>query len=205
MTRSDGRLWARLAANLAYAALNAAGGVLLRSLRMGALAFYYLLLSALRLYLLHGHRRPLGGRERWRRYRLGAALMLLLTFALAGIFYATTVKGYRADVPHTVLYAMAAYTFYAVISAIGGLVRARKSDDPLLLGGNALDFAAAVVSVYTLQAAMIPAFGGTGAFSAVMGVCVGAGAFLLLVGSSAAMLIQGTKQLRALDANSAPQ
>lgn len=184
-----------LAVGGGYAAVNLVGGIAGRSLWLGTLAFYYLLLTGLRVLLLRGGRAE-SARARWKTYRRCAALMLALTLALFGIFCLTVYSGHVIAYPQYIIYAVALYTFYAVIRSIRDLAAARRYDEPILAAHKALNLAAAVISVYSLQSAMISEFGDGGPFRETMGKCVGGAAFLILLSLSAAMLVKGTKRLR---------
>ncbi len=183
------------AVNAAYALFNACGGIILRSAWMGTLAFYYIALSAARFFLIRGYRRG-GTRKRWKAYRLSAVLMLLLTVALLGIFCLTVIGGRQIIYHEYIIYAIAAYTFYSVIAALRNVVVFRRYNDPILSASKAISLAVAAISVYSLQNAMISAFGDDEKFKLVMSICVGAGVFALIVGISVKMLITAHKKLK---------
>ena len=188
-------LYVSLAAGCGYACLNAVGGVLLRSPWLGTLAFYYIMLSLLRFNLTRGYKQ--GDRaDKWKRYRLTAVLMLFLTVALFGIFCMTVYSSHIIAYPGYLIYGVAAYAFYAVVSAVRNIIVCRRYDDPVLSASKALKLAAAVISVYSLQSALISAFGDDEAFRAAMGKWVGGGAFLVIAGVSVYMIIKSSLALR---------
>lgn len=184
-----------LAVGGGYAAVNLVGGIAGRSLWLWTLAFYYLLLTGLRVLLLRGYGQESIG-KRWKSYRRCALLMLALTLALFGFFCLTIYSGHVIAYPRYVIYAVALYTFYAVIRSIRDLAAARRYDDPIFAANKALNLAAAVISVYSLQSAMISEFGDGGSFREIMGKCVGGAAFLILLAISLIMTVRGTKQIR---------
>ncbi len=193
--RDRALLYVSLAVSCGYACLNAVGGVTLRSPWLGTLAFYYIMLSLLRFNLMRGYKQ--GDRAgKWKRYRRTAVLMLFLTIALFGIFCMTIYSGHIITYPGYLIYAVAAYTFYAVISAVRNVVVCRRYDDPILSASKALKLTAAVISVYSLQSAMIPAFGDDEAFRAAMGKWVGGGSFLVITGISLFMIVKSSTALR---------
>ena len=183
--RDRATLYVGLAVSCGYACLNAVGGAMLHSPWLGTLAFYYIMLS------LQGDRA-----DKWKRYRLTAVLMLLLTVALFGIFCMTVYSGHIIAYPGYLIYGVAAYTFYAVISAVRNVIVCRRYDDPVLSASKALKLAAAVISVYSLQSALISAFGDDNAFRAAMGKWVGGGAFLVIAGVSVYMIVKSSLALR---------
>ncbi len=185
------------AVNLGYALVQAANGIAARSLWSGTLAFYYLTLSLIRFSLLRG-RRKVSLLQKWKRYIFSAVVILFLELALLGIHFVTIYKGHVVSYPGYMIYAVALYTFYAAITAARNVIRYRKRSDPILLASKALSLAAAGISVYSLQSAMISAFGDSERFRLIMGNCVGTGVFLLISAVSVFMLIKGTKAVRSL-------
>ncbi len=199
--RSDDRRRAEIlldcsfAVNLAYAVLQAITGILARSIWAGTLAFYYLILSGIRFSLLRGRRRA-STVVKWRRYRSSACVMLALNFALLGIHCITLYMEHVISYPGYLIYAMALYTFYAAITAVRNVVRFRAYRDPILSASKALSLSVAAISVYSLQSAMISAFGDSEAFRVTMSNCVGAGVFLLISSLSVYMIVRSTKALK---------
>ena len=195
LARAEALLYAGLAVNLLYAAFQAVVGAVARSAWAGALAFYYMTLSAIRFSLLLGHRQA-DRAQKWRRYRASALVMLILDIALLGIYCVTQYMGHIITYPGYMIYAMAAYTFYTAIAAVRNVVIYRRYNDPVLSAAKALSLAVAGISVYSLQAAMIPAFGDSERFRLVMGSCVGAGVFLLISTLAVYMIVRATRVLR---------
>ena len=193
--RAEALLYGSFALNLCYGLLQAVIGVAARSPWAGALAFYHMTLSAIRFSLLHGHKRA-DSLQKWRKYRASALVMLVLDIALLGIHGVTLYTGHIITYPGYMIYAMAAYTFYAAIAAVRNVVIYRRYNDPVLSAAKALSLAVAAISVYSLQAAMIPAFGDSERFRVVMGSCVGAGVFLLISTLAVCMIVRGTRAIR---------
>lgn len=193
--RAEVLLYFSLAVNLAYAVLQGVNGVIARSVWAGTLAFYYLTLSAIRFSLLRGHKK-VSAVQKWKKYRSCAFVMLILNFALLGIHCVTLYMGHIIAYPGYMIYAMAAYTFYTAITAIRNVVVYRKYNDPILSAGKALALAAAAISIYSLQSAMISQFGDSEEFRRIMSNCVGAGVFVLITAVSVYMIGKGTRAIR---------
>ncbi len=188
-------MYLSLALNLAYAVLQGVSGVVNRSVWAGTLAFYYLVLSAARFSLLLGHKKD-NSRQKWKRYRSSAFIMLALNFALLGIHCITLYMGHVITYPGYMIYAMAAYTFYTAVVAIRNVAVYREYKDPVLSASKALSLAAAAISVYSLQSAMISAFGDSESFRITMSNCVGACVFALICAISVFMIVRGTRALK---------
>ena len=193
--RTEALLYFSLAVNLTHAVLHAVNGAATRSLWSGMLAFYHLTLSAIRFSLLLGCKKA-SILQKWKRYRSSAFVMLVLIVVLFGIQYVTLYMGHAITYPGYMIYAIAAYTFYMAIVAVRNVVIYRKCSDPILSASKALALTVAAISVYSLQSAMISAFGNSEPFRTRMGTCVGAGVFLLIASLSVSMIVKGTKALR---------
>lgn len=193
--RAETMLYVNFSVNLAYAVFEALSGILLHSLWNSVLAFYYLVLTGIRFALLRGHKEERIGRK-WQKYRSCGIVMLFLTLALLGIHCITLYRGHTIVYRGYMIYAVALYTFYAVITAIRNVLIYRKIKNPIFSASKALNLAVAAISVYSLQSAMISAFGDSKQFQELMENCVGIGVFLIIVGISGFMMIKGTKELK---------
>ncbi len=195
--RAETMLHINLAVNSAFAVFEAVCGFLLRSPWMGNLAFYYIVLSLLRFLIWRSYQKNSSRRRKWRVYRLCGLVMLALTVALAGMRILTSRQIHTIVYFGYMIYAVALYTFYAVICAVRNVVVYRRMDDPILQAAKAINLAVAAVSVYSLQSAMITVFGQPGeeAFRVVMGNCTAAGVFLIIIAISVVMVRRANRAL----------
>ncbi len=198
--RAEVMLYINLAVNSVFAVFEAVCGYLLRSPWMGNLAFYYIVLSLLRLLILRSYQKSSDLRRRWHVYRLCGLVMLALTVALAGMHILTSRQIHTIVYFGYMIYAVALYTFYAVICAVRNVVVYRRMDDPILQAAKAISLAVAAVSVYSLQSAMVTAFGQPGEeqFRIVMGNCVAAGVFLIIIAISVVMVRRADQALQQI-------
>ncbi len=199
--RAEVMLHINLAVNSTFAVFEAVCGFLLHSPWMGNLAFYYIVLSLLRFLILRSHRKNSNSRRKWRVYRLCGVVLLALTVALAGMHILTSRQIHAIVYFGYMIYAVALYTFYAVICAVRNVIVYRKMDDPILSASKAINLAVAAVSVYSLQSAMITAFGKPGeeAFRVIMGNCTAAGVFLFIIAISVVMVCRADRALRQIE------
>ena len=161
--RSEVTLHGGLVMNLLYAALNLYSGVRYRSAWFVALAFYYILLSVMRGLLVgQVHKTPVGENipAELRSYRTCGIVLLLMNQALAGIVIYIVNQNRGFTYSGVLIYAMAAYTFYITIAAVINVVRFRKRGSPLLSAAKAISLTAALVSMLSLETAMLAQFGG---------------------------------------------
>lgn len=124
------------------------------------LAFYYFFLVILKTVLLWNFR--YFDREGERKiYRRSGFLLLGLGFFLIGMIAQMVIQPTgKAYANNTMVYLVAIYSFYLIISAIIGMVKYRKSKSPTLKVIKGVNLIAASVSLLMLQTTMLATFGG---------------------------------------------
>ena len=186
--------------NLAYIVVKMAYGVWYRSPWFISLALYYALLALTRLLLLF-RGKGLDYLGELRRCRLCGLVLLLMNLALAGIvdFMVRQNRGY--EYPGTLIYAMAAYSFYAVILAAVNVVKFRRHGSPVLSAAKAVNLAAAMVSILSLETAMLSQFGGANGplFRKRMTGATGGAVCVLVLGMAVYMTVWSTRRIRRLE------
>lgn len=193
-----------LVMNLAHVAVNVFSAVQLRSLWFAAMAGYYLLLSALRAALAHYMRSHTLGSDQTaelRCCRLCGGLLLLMNQALTFVVIYIVYEGKGFAYPGNLIYAMAAYAFYAVISAEVGIVHTRKRGSPVLVATRVVSLTAALVAILSLETALISRFGGNDGenFRTMMTSVTGSAVCLIVIGMAFGMLRRTTKRLKSCD------
>lgn len=197
--RAKVTLHASLAVNLVYAGMNAVSGVRGRSVWFATLAVYYLFLAVMRFSLVRYTRRAgadLPGE--YRRYRLCGILLVLMNLALAGVVVLVLHRGGGFSYTGYMIYAMAAYAFYATIMGVVNLVRYRRYHSPVLSAARAVSLAAALVSMLSLEVAMLTAFGTDEQtdFNRLMIACFGFAVCAIVAGLGLAMWARANRALR---------
>lgn len=203
--RAEIGLYAGLMINLLYAAVKLVSGIVFHSLWFGALAVYYLLLSILRFLLLHHARRRGVGRDalsEWRRYRLCGMILLMMNQALAVVVALVVYRSSGFAYPGYLTYAMAGYTFYAVINAVRNIVKFRRHGSPVMLAAKAVSLVAALVSLLSLETAMLTQFGAADqtSFRRIMTASTGFAICTIVLLMAIFMIIKSTRRIRALKA-----
>ncbi len=94
------------------------------------------------------------------RYRLCGLMLLIMNQALAGIVIFMVHQNKGFDYPGVLIYAMALYFFYSIITAVIKLVKFRKHGSPILSAAKVINLVAAMVSILSLETAMMAQFGG---------------------------------------------
>jgi len=191
------------AVNLAYIVLKLYSGICYQSTWFIALAVYYALLALMRLLLLWCMGRRADMDLEWRRYRLCGGILLLMNQALAGIVIFIVRQNRGFDYPGYLIYAMAFYSFYAMITATVNVVKYRRHGRPVLSAAKAVNLVAAMVSILSLTTAMLARFGSEEdpAFRRNMTAAVGGGVCTVVIGMAVLMICRSTRQLRRLNTN----
>lgn len=205
--RAEVSLYPSLFINMLYATVKMASGILYGSVWFVTLSAYYILLAVMRFLVLTSARRKHNGADlaaEFRRYRLCGALLAFMNLALSGmvLFIIRQDGGY--DYPGILIYVMAMYTFYAVITAVINLVKLRRHGSPVLSAAKAINLTAALVSVLSLETAMLGQFGENDDyfFRMVMTASTGAAVCGFVLAMAVYMIVRATRQLKKMEINS---
>jgi len=189
--------------NILYALMHAVFAIISKSVWLGALAIYYIALSAIR-----GGAVSVCGRTRGKTdysvklgqiksYKNCGLYLVLLNFALMGALVQMVVKNQGFMYAGYLIYVMAAYTFYKLTFSIIHLFKLKSTDDYAVRAINNIGLANSLVSIFALQTAMFAAFGAglnTRAANAATGGAISIG--IILIGIY--MLIKGKKELKKI-------
>lgn len=189
--------------NLCYGGFKLVYAALYTSFWDGALAFYYILLCTVRLYLIRRLPTDEEGRDMARelRYCRATGIFLFgLDLALSVIATQIVRDGYGSDYPGMLIYVAAMYAFYSLAIAIANTVRYRRLHSPVLSAVKAVNLTTALVSIFNLETAMIAQFGAEQVyFRLIMTACTAFAVCAVVLGTAAFMVISSTQKLRRLD------
>ena len=184
--------------NLCYGGFKLGCAVGYASFWDGALALYYILLCAVRLYLIR--RVPTGTEDRdmareLRCYRATGAFLFGLDVALSGVATQIVRDGYGSDYPGMLIYVAAFYAFYSLTIAIVNTVRYRRFHSPVLSAAKAVNLTTALVSIFNLETAMIAQFGADQAqFRLVMTACTAFAVCAIVLGTAVFMVVSSSRK-----------
>lgn len=202
--RTEISLYLGFVVNLLYIVVKMSSGIYYRSAWLISLAVYYVLLAVMRFLLLYRRKWPKGlARQRVEllRYRFCGIVLLLMNLALAGIvaFMVHQNRGY--EYPGMLIYAMAAYSFYAVIMATVSVIKFRKYGSPVLSAAKAISLVAAMVSILSLETAMLAQFGRDDniLFRKTMTGATGGGVCVIVLGMALFMIVKATRRLKQIN------
>lgn len=198
--RSEAALYRGFLINLFYAGVKMFSGILYSSVWFVTLAVYYILLAIMRFSLLHHVRKSEGNKaSAWKRYRLCGVVLLFMNFALSGIVVLVVHQNRGFEYPGMLIYIMAMYAFYAVIMAVRNVVKFKKYGSPVLSAAKAINLTAAMVSMLSLETAMLTQFGAAddAGFRRRMTASTGGGVCVIVLGMAVYMIIHATGKLKA--------
>lgn len=200
-------LYLSLLLNLLYAVIKLVSGIRYGSVWLITLGIYYLFLLCMRCLLAHYLRRvPVGAnlRAEYRRCRACGIVMALMNLALMGVIVLVLRQNRTFHYPGSLIYAMALYTFCAVASACVNLVKLRRQGSPVLSAAKAISLAAALVSMLSLETAMLTEFGSEDDLTRQLLTGFTGGAICLIILLMAlVMILKANRQLRLLDGGGA--
>ena len=198
--RAEISIYVGLFINLVYVVLRVFSGIHFRSVWMITLGVYYLVLAILRYSLveyLRRHRTLEDIAAEYRRYRFCAGLLFAMNIVLAGIVILIVNDHEGYDYPGILIYAMAAYIFYYFITAVINLIKYRKSGSPVISASKVVVLTCAMVSVLSLETAMIDRFGGADSgFRYIMTAITGIVIFAVVFGMAVVMTVKAGIKLK---------
>lgn len=197
--RAEAALYQGFIINLLYAGIKMLSGFLYNSVWFVTLAVYYILLAVMRASLLHYVRK--NGQNKvseWKRYRLCGIILLFMNVALAGIVILAVHQNSGFEYPGMLIYVMAMYAFYATITAVRNVVKFRRYGRPVMSAAKAINLTAALVSMLSLETAMLMQFGAADdpMFRQIMTASTGAGISIIVLGMAIFMIVRSTEQLK---------
>lgn len=160
MFRAETGLYQGFFINLLYAGIKMFSGILYKSVWFVTLAVYYILLAVMRASLLHYVRKARKNKvSEWKRYRLCGIILLFMNIALTGIVILVIHQNSGFEYPGMLIYVMAVYAFYAVVTAVWNVVKYRRYGSPVMSAAKVINLTAALVSMLSLETAMLTQFG----------------------------------------------
>lgn len=118
--------------------------------------------------------------------------------ALAGIVILAVYENSGFEYPGMLIYIMAVYAFYATITAVRNVVKYRKYGSPVMSAAKAVSLTAAMVSMLSLETAMLTQFGAADdpMFRQIMTASTGAAISVIVLGMAVFMIVKSTIQMK---------
>lgn len=160
--RNQLSLYATLAVNVLYVGVNVGLFLLHKSMWFAILASYYGILAWMRFLLLrYKAKNEIGSNRRGelRRTILCAVILLFVNVTLSGAVLMILYEGKGFYYHGVLIYVVALYTFYITVYAIVNVIKYRKYNSPVMLTAKIIALSAALVSMLSLETAMLSQFG----------------------------------------------
>ena len=197
-------LYGTLIYNTTYALFQLALGFWHQTFWFYSMAGYYLALAGMRFFLVRHTSRHKPGekmREELVKYRACGWVFLLMNLTLSVMVF-FMIYWNRTFYHHEITtIALATYTFSAFTISIIKMVKYRKHNSPVYAASKAISFAAACVSMITLESTMLTTFGqdsmGVLSRKIFLGV-TGSVVSALIILMAVYMILQSGKKIKAL-------
>jgi len=191
--------------NFVFATFKIILGFVYNSSWLFAMAGYNVILSLMRFIVIFRSQKKglseLDERKRGRvSYKACGWLVMVLNIAVSVVMFMVIVQGQTIEYHMIVTIGLAAFTFYSFTMAIINMVKYRDRKNPVYAAIKRIDMVKAIVSIFTLQVAMLTTFAGQGAeinvglMNTLTGVAV-----TIAINTIGALMIAGVKgDLRVL-------
>lgn len=194
-------LYRSLTINLLYVAANLISGIIYKSAWFSILAGYHAILAIMRFLLLGYISRNAIGESRiaeLRRSRLCAIILTTVNIALSGAVLMMMYQDKSYEYHGMLIYVMAAYTFYITTSAVINIIKYWKYNSPIMLTAKAISLAAALVSMLSLETAMLSRFGADTSpeFRRIMIAATGAGVSVIVLAMSVYIIVKSSVEIK---------
>jgi len=195
-------LYTSLFFNLIYAVFKLIAGIHYASFWYGADAIFYIVLSIARFLLVRQIRKEEQNIEvEFRKYRSCGVLIFILNAAFIPVIYQIVKHGMGYSYPGFLIYAAAAYTFYAITISIVNVVWYRKYNSPVYSAQRALNLTKALVAMFALQTAMFASFGGDIVLERTMNLVFGILVSCAIFAIAVMMVVRAIHELKKISIN----
>ncbi len=197
------RLTFGLFVNLFYAIFKLFTGIFFRSEWLISIAVYYLLMSVSKFMLLRSARtHPYCTVEQRRNELKNCRYVGILLFIVSSVISAMAAhmiyENETVRYPTLFFGFIAAYTGWRLISAIYSLIKYRKADNPFYSTTKSLDLSSALMSVLTLQTALLAKYGTNPTLIRSLNSATSAVVLVSVLVISINIIIRSTKKLKSL-------
>lgn len=186
--------------NFIFATFKIILGFVYNSSWLFAMAGYNVILSLMRfIVIFRSQKKGLSEIEERRRglqsYHVCGWLVMLLNITVSVIMFMVIVQKQTIHYHMIVTIGLAAFTFYCFIMAIINMVKYRERTNPVYATIKRIDMVKAIVSIFTLQVAMLTSFGGQGEQinTSLMNTLTGV-AVTIAINTIGAMMLAGVKK-----------
>jgi len=149
-------MYSSLIFNLIYGIFKLGIGIYYMSWWFITFAIYYLLLCFMKLSFLKNINNQ--GKE-YKKLRHTGIILLFLNLILVGIIILIIKQNQIISYNGFLIYLVALYDFYLIISAIINVIKSRKNRSPIMASSKCINLTVAMISMVSLEVAMVYQFG----------------------------------------------
>lgn len=197
-------LFGTLIFNLAYSIFKLITGIVYSSFWWVSIAVYYIMLSLMRFILLrymHLEKEQQNLLKEYRSFQFCGILFFILNIALSEIVALMVVKNERFAYPEGLILIAAMYAFYNIIVSVIDMIRYRNHNSPVILAAKAVRFAAALVSMLSLETSMLTVFGNSLEEYKTLTSATGIGICVIVLAMSLYMIISPISKMKKIQQN----
>ncbi len=190
--------------NIVYAVFKLATGIIYKSVWFGAVALYYILLCTIKFLLIRTDLR-LKNQMNKKSVRIKALisykrcgkLLMLLNLSMAVIVIIIIKYDKVALYSGYIIWIFGGYTLYRVITAIIDARRIRHIDDPLLSASKSLNMSVAMMSMFSLQTALLDRFCNDSVLRRTLNSIVGFAVCIIVIIIAVTMIVRANRKLNS--------
>ena len=184
--------------NISYGIFNLGVGIYYKSFWFITFAVYYFLLWIMRFSLLYKVKdfNSYGVKE-YKKLKYCGIVLMLLNIVLVGMIVLILHTNQDINYAGYIIYIVALYDFILIGTAIINALKYRKSDNPILLATKFINLTVAMISMLSLEVAMINRFGDDMILKTVMTGSMGVVICLINFLMAIYMIVKSRKKLNA--------
>lgn len=184
--------------NFLYGGFKTVYGLVIGSWWTWADGLYNFVQGIIQLLQLTLHRKHLPVEGQWKSYRFCGYLILVMHLTMTGLVFMMIHQGQVEEYPGFMIFVIAAFTFYKLITAVIDVVKDRRHSSPVDASVYLLDLTQALFDIFSLQAAMLQIFGDGTIDVKLMNTLTGGAVCLLVLGTGVYMIRRANRELKKM-------
>lgn len=153
-------MYASFICNLIYGIFKFIIGIYYMSWWFITFAVYYLLLCIMKISIAKNIKNEKSNlKDEYKKLKSTGIILLFLNLILVGIIILIISQDQIISYNGYIIYAVALYDFGLIISAIVNVIKFRKDHSPILVASKCINLTVAMISMISLEVAMITQFG----------------------------------------------
>ncbi len=184
--------------NFIYGIFKLGTGIYYTSWWFITFAIYYLILCLMKLSIVKDIKNDVDKnlKKEYQKLKLTGIILLFLNLVLSGMIILIIKQNQEITYAGFIIYLVAMYDFYLIISAIVNVIKYRKKNSPLLASIKCINLTVAMISMISLEVAMVSEFGtNDNEFKTIMTSIMGFVVCLINTSMSIYMIVRANKKL----------